>query len=71
MATISAKRPQLSDGTGVNLRSLTNFVREARAALILEGEEEAAHYFEMFQTYLEEDVAKGKPFGFTYKTLGL
>lgn len=71
MTTISAKRPQLSDGTGVNLRSLTKFVKEARVALLHEGEEDAAHYFEMFQEYLEKDVANGKPFGFTYKTLGL
>lgn len=71
MTTISAKRPQLSDGTGVNLRSLIRYVQDARAALILENEQEAAHYFEMFQTYLEEDVARGKPFGFTYKSLGL
>jgi hypothetical protein len=71
MTTISAKRPNLSDGTGVNLRSLTEYVRQARAALILAKEEDAAHYFEMFETYLVEDVAKGKPFGFTYKTLGL
>ena len=71
MTTISAKRPQISDGTGVNLRSLIQYVRQAREALVVENEEEAAHYFEMFQTYLEEDVAKGKPFGFTYKSLGL
>lgn len=71
MTTISAKRPQLSDGTGVNLRSLTTFIRQARGALLEAGEEDAAHYFEMVQTYLEEDVAKGKPFGFTYKVLGL
>lgn len=67
----AVKRPTLSDGTGVNLRSLTEFVRQARVALIQEGEQDAAHYFEMFQEYLEKDVANGKPFGFTYKTLGL
>lgn len=67
----ASKRPTLSDGTGVNLRSLTDYVRQARTALIQEGEQEAAHYFEMFQEYLEKDVANGKPFGFTYKTLGL
>lgn len=65
------KRPSLSDGTGVNLRSVTEFVRLAKQALEEEGEREAAHYFEMFETYLVEDVARGKPFGFTYKTLGL
>lgn len=67
----AVKRPALSDGTGVNLRSLTEFVRQARVALIQEGEQDAAHYFEMFQEYLEKDVANGKPFGFTYKSLGL
>lgn len=71
MSTISAKRPQLSDGTGVNLRSVTNFVREAKVALAQAGEEEAAHYFEMFEEFLVKDVANGKPFGFTYKSLGL
>ncbi len=71
MTTISAKRPQLSDGTGVNLRSVTNFVREAKVALTQSGEEEAAHFFEMFEEYLVKDVANGKPFGFTSKTLGL
>ncbi|CAB4143675.1 hypothetical protein UFOVP447_206 [uncultured Caudovirales phage] len=71
MPTISAKRPQLSDGTNVNLRTVTNFVREAKVALIQAGEEEAAHYFEMFEEYLVQDVASGKPFGFTYKALGL
>ena len=71
MTTISAKRPQMSDGTGVNLRSVTEYVRQARVALIQAGEEDAAHYFEMFETYLVEDVSNGKPFGFTYKSLGL
>lgn len=65
------KRPNPSDGTGVNLRSLIEFVRNARVALLEENEDDAAHYFEMFETYLVEDVANGKPFGFTYKTLGL
>lgn len=64
-------RPSLSDGTGVNLRSVTEFVRKAKQALEQGGEEEAAHYFEMFETYLVEDVARGKAFGFTNKTLGL
>ena len=71
MTTISAKRPQLADGTGVNLRSLTAFVRQAHVALVQEGEEEAAHFFEMFKEHLEKDVANGKPFVFTYKVLGL
>ena len=71
MTTISAKRPNLSDGTGVNLRSLTHYVRDAKAALIQAGEDDAAHYFEMFEEYLVKDVANGKPFGFTYKSLGL
>lgn len=65
------KRPNPSDGTGVNLRSLIDYVRSAKAALNEASEEDAAHYFEMFEEYLVKDVANGKPFGFTYKTLGL
>ena len=71
MTTISAKRPQLSDGTNVNLRTVTNYAKEATTALEQAGDTEAAHYFEMFHEYLVRDVANGKPFGFTYKTLGL
>lgn len=71
MTTISAKRPQISDGTGVNLRSVVDYARAASAALREAGEDDAAHYFEMFEDYLIKDVSNGKPFGFTYKTLGL
>ena len=65
------KRPQLSDGTGVNLRSLVDYTKAATQALEEAGEEEAAHFFGMFYEYLIKDVANGKPFGFTYKSLGL
>lgn len=65
------KRPALADGTGINYRTLVDFVKQAQVALEQEGETEAAHYFNMFETYLTEDVAAGKPFGFTYKALGL
>jgi len=71
MTTISAKRPQLTDGTNVNLRTVTKYAKEAMIALEQSGETEAAHYFEMFYEYLVRDVSNGKPFGFTYKTLGL
>lgn len=71
MTTISAKRPQLSDGTNVNLRTVAEYTKQAAAALQQAGEEDAAHYFEMFHEYLIQDVANGKPFGFTYKSLGL
>jgi hypothetical protein len=71
MSTISAKRPQLSDGTGVNLRSLVEFVRSAQVALRDSDEEDAAYYFEMFEDYLVKDVANGKQFGFTSKVFGL
>jgi hypothetical protein len=71
MTTISAKRPMLSDGTGVNYRSLVEYTKQAAVALRQEGEDDAAHYFEMFHEYLIQDVANGKPFGFTYKSLGL
>jgi len=65
------KTPSLSDGTGVNYRSVLKFVEQAQVALEQEGETEAAHYFEMFGEYLKNDVIGGKPFGFTYKSLGL
>lgn len=71
MPTISAKRPNMSDGTGVNYKSLHNFVKQAKIALQDAGEENAAHYFEMFQDHLEQDVLNGKPFGFTYRVFGL
>lgn len=65
------KKPQLSDGTGINLRSLLAYARSAQKALEQEGEEDSALRFELFAEYLEKDVANGKPFGFTYKTIGL
>lgn len=71
MTTISAKRPQLSDGTNVNLRTVADYAKQAVVALKEAGEDDAAHYFDMFYEYLIKDVANGKPFGFTYKTLGL
>lgn len=55
----------------VDLMSLIKFVSTASVALAESGEEDAAHYFGMFEEYLREDVANGKPFGFTYKALGL
>ena len=71
MRGLAVKRPQLADGTGVNLRTLSAFVRQAHVALVQEGEEEAAHFFEMFRDYLEQDVVNGSPFIFTNKVLGL
>ena len=64
-------KPQLSDGTGVNLRSMVDYSKQAAIALRNEGEDDAAHYFEMLTEYLIKDVSNGKPFGFTYKSLGL
>lgn len=55
----------------VDLGSLIKFVQSAKVALSDYGEDDAAHYFGMFEDYLREDVANGKPFGFTYKALGL
>lgn len=55
----------------VDLGSLIKFVQSASVALMESGEADAAHYFDMFEDYLREDVANGKPFGFTYKALGL
>lgn len=71
MTTISAKRPRISDGTNVNLRTVADYAKAATAALKEAGEDDAAHYFDMFYEYLIQDVANGKPFGFTYKSLGL
>jgi hypothetical protein len=71
MTIISAKRPQLSDGTGVNLRSLVDFLRSAQVSLRDNGEDDAAHYFEMFEEYLVKDVSNGKRFGYTDKVFGL
>ena len=65
------KKPTLSDGTGVNLRSVADYAKQAVVALNEAGEEDAAHFFDMFYEYLITDVANGKPFGFTYKSLGL
>lgn len=55
----------------VDLMSLIKFVQQAGVALAESGEEDAAHYFGMFEDFLREDVANGKPLGFTYKALGL
>ncbi len=55
----------------VDLMSLIKFAQSASQALKDSGEEDAAHYFEMFEEYLRLDVANGKPFVFTNKSLGL
>jgi hypothetical protein len=59
------------DTTGINYRSLNAFLLHAREALLESGEEEAAHYFEMFQDFLQKDVVNGAPFVFTYRSLGM
>jgi len=65
------KKPQLSDGTGINLRSVLSYARSAQRALEGEGEEDSALRFELFADYLEKEVANGKPFSFSTRTLGL
>lgn len=65
------KRPTLSDGTGVNLRSVLAYCKSAVVALEDIGEEDAALRFEMLAEYLQKDVANGKPFAFSHKSLGL
>lgn len=65
------KKPTLSDGTNVNLSSLIAYTKQAIVALKEAGEDDAAHYFDCFLDYLTLDVSNGKPFGFTYKSLGL
>ncbi len=60
-----------NDRQSIDLGNLIKFVATARVALEEEGEDEAALRFELFEDYLRNDVASGKPFGFTYKALGL
>lgn len=55
----------------VDLQALIKFVAQARVALEENDEEDAALRFELFEDFLRNDVANGKPFGFTYKALGL
>lgn len=55
----------------VDLAALIKYVSAARVALEQEGEEESALRFELFEDFLRNDVANGKPLGFTYKSLGL
>ena len=60
-----------SDRQNVDLRDLIRYVDEARLVLEKEGEADAAHYFEMFHTFLTEDVVAGRPLAFTPYSLGL
>jgi hypothetical protein len=55
----------------VNLRSVVDYAKQAATALQEAGEDDAAHYFDMFYEYLIQDVANGKPFRFSTKSLGL
>jgi len=66
-----ATRPTLSDGTGVNHRSLVEFCRRAAATLAEDGAGDGAYYFEMLEEFLVKDVANGKPFVFSSKVFGL
>lgn len=62
----------LGDGQNVTLRSLIDYVKNARVALDETDHEDAAYYFEMFEDFLRTEVANGtKPLSFTYKSLGL
>lgn len=65
------KRPQLSDGTGVDLRSLIRFVEQAESDLRSSGYDDSADYFELIHDFLQQDVANGKPFVYRSRILGL
>lgn len=65
------KKPQLSDGTGVNFRSLLAFVTEAEKDLRESGYDDSADYFELIADFLQKDVANGKEFRYTSRVLGL
>lgn len=54
----------------ISYRSLLKYLREAQAALTQSGEEDAAHYFEMLTTTIEE-WRPGKEFVFKTRDLGL
>jgi len=58
------RTPTLSDGTGGDLRTVLAYARSAQRALEQEGDEDAALRF-VFRR------SAGKPFGFTYKSIGL
>lgn len=55
----------------VDLGALIKFAQQAQLALEQEGEDDSALRFELFADYLQNEVANGKPFGFTYRALGL
>lgn len=57
-------------GENISYRSLLKYLREAQAALESAGEDDAAHYFEMLTTTIEE-WRPGKPFEFKTRDLGL
>jgi hypothetical protein len=61
----------LNDGHNISLRSLIEYVRNAKIALEDDAKDDAAYYFEMFEDFLKTDVANGKPLSFTYKSLGM
>jgi hypothetical protein len=54
----------------ISYRALLKYLREATSALEKEGQEDAAHYFEMLTTTVEE-WRPGKDFIFKTKDLGL
>jgi hypothetical protein len=61
----------LNDRADVSLRSLIDYVKQAHAACEEVGEEDSALRFEMMLDFLQQDVVNGKPFKFSYKSLGL
>lgn len=51
---------RLSDSFNISLRALIQYGKDAQAALEEAGETDGALYWEMFVTFLQEDVATGK-----------
>lgn len=54
----------------ISYRALLKYLREATASLEAEGQEDAAHYFEMLTTRIEE-WRPGQEFNFKTRDLGL
>lgn len=65
------KKPQLSDGTGINYRSLLAFLKAAENDLRYESYDDTADILENMIEWLENDVANGKPFEYKSIILGL
>lgn len=59
------------DADGINLRSVSTVLEEARIALEKRGEEDAAFYFEQMRDYFMKDYQPYKGIDNIEKVLGL